>query len=250
MRKTFIFNWFPLHLRSKAVKKTQSYSEVKICCELCQWEEDKEYKEYISYYEEFFESNFTCCVFQTHEPLPNRGYTDEELVRIQDLEKMIINNKEYFLDEGAFKNAINELYELIPGRYIYIIFKTSGAMYTPIYIDKQNIWHRMDVFPITDGPVTEKVPVWKCKEFGIGVEKPIELERSYSMVKCVMEIEGRHPATAKTQGIRVNFSIEGYFMKLKVSLMYHSQDVVVRDLFNSDLKVIHSNVTIREPEIN
>lgn len=244
MEKTFVYNWFPLHLQERGIKEFSNLFELKTRYELCQWEEDKETEEYISYYGEFFKSTFTCLVFAVPNAQPVQLQYAEKL---KELEQKVIFDKSFFTDEAAFKNSINEMHELAPGKYVYVIFKSAGDDYTPIYIDQSNVWHRLDVFPLTEGPVTEKPCVWKSKEFGIGVEKPIELERSYSRIDYTIELEGRHPKTLNTQGMRVTMNLEGYFMKLRIELMYHRQASIIKDLFNSDLKVVHSIVTIKEP---
>ena len=226
------------------MKESFNKFELKTHFELCQWEEDKEEEDYVNYYDELFESNFTCLVFQT----PNTVFVDpQNSGRLKELEDKIIFDKQFFTDEGSFKNAINELNMIAPGKYVYVVFTTNGKDYTPIYIDQYNTWHRLDVFPITEGFVTEKPCIWKSKEFGIGVEKPVELERSYSRIDCSMELEGRHPKTLKTQGIRITLNLEGYFMKLRIELMYHKQADIIKDLFNSELRVVHSKMVVKEP---
>lgn len=226
------------------MKESFNTFELKTRYELCHWGDDKEPEDYLRYYDEFFESNFTCLVFQTPTKINVDPQNNE---RIEELENKIIFDKQFFMDEGNLKNAIDELNTIAPGKYTFIVFTINKNEYTPIYIDQHNIWHRLDIFPITEGFITENPCIWKSKEFGIGIDKPEGFKRSYSIVDYSVELEGRHPKTFRTQGIRITMNVHGYFMRLRIKLMYHKQAEIITNLFNSNLKVIYSKMVVNEP---
>lgn len=185
--------------------------------------------------------NFICLVFETDKSMrTERELSREETERLQELEYMLLRDER--IDEFQIKQIINEIHEIAPGKYVYVIFSTTDKSYIPIFIDRENYWTRLDTFPLTEGWPREKPDVRKRKEFNIRTFKGELPEKEPHFVEIKTEFAGRHAGTLTKQGLRIEMDIKGKVLNLKVEMRHFNQELIVAELFISKLKVVRTRI--------
>ena len=232
MSRTLEFHWYPECTKQRGIKDYGNRLKVKTRYVLQEWERSQVLRN--GYYAECIDENimhdFVCLVYE----FDNTGETQSEI------EKRLLYDTKLFSDELAFKTLIDEVHESAPGRYVYVLLSTIDMTFVPIYIDRHNVWYRLDVFPLTVMPMLEKPEIFKTKHF------LCSSERNEVKMKYDTRLLGRDPRTVETQGLEFKMVLENNLLTTSVCMMYHRQMELISELFNSTLKAFHMKIVIKE----
>lgn len=256
--KEWKIDLYPWNCSEKLFKTHRGHYSFEAKYDIEQWQEG-EYED--GRFNDFFQDkgiphDLICLIFETDERTrlyeeSTRELTKEETERLQELEEFLIYSE--IKDEFQLKQAINEIYEIVPGKYVYVIFSTTDKIYIPIFINRENYWIRMDTFPIPDflsrdKPFLSKGKpyVQKKKVFSIETIKKGYPEYDCQRVKITNELAGQATNYSITQGMRINIVIKGLELELKVEMLHFNQEQIVMDLFNSNLIAVRI-LTITDP---
>ena len=245
MKRIWEFHLRPEYRRDRTMKEEKSVMTVKGTYVIEEWEKPKIYGEYMDdFYNEYICHDFVCLIFRTCKK--DKEMEEEEKEEIEQLEKILRNGKKEFENESPFKDVIQEIQRRVPGKYVFLIVSTTGMNFVPIYIDRENVWHRIDIFPLNKEPLTERPEMSKLKMLMYSQTKQLINEIMEYTMRYNVELYARDPRIPMTQGIQLKIDVEQKVLRYQIKLMYHMREKIMREIFESELEMIHMRLETKD----